>query len=108
MLSYITVDDYRRAHESGTAPLLIDVRESSEFERKHIDGARNIPLNDLAKGILMDVKDKHTPLVIYCDVGIRQHHAARLLRSMGYPNVFEMQGGYLNYTRADRPGLRPM
>lgn len=99
MLTYITVDDYQRAYDSGTAPLLVDVRDESEYTSGHIAGAINIPLNSLARGILTQVPDKRTPVVIYCDVGIRQHHAARLLRSMGYQSVFEMQGGMLNYTR---------
>jgi phage shock protein E len=110
MITYITVDEYKRAYDSGTAPLLVDVRDANEYAGGHIAGAINIPLDSLARGVLTEIPDKQTPVVIYCDVGIRQHHAARLLRSMGYHNVFEMQGGMLNYSRESsrRPtGHRP-
>lgn len=99
MLSYMTVEDYQRTRLGGRAPVLIDVREKSEFEHSHIPGAANIPLLSLSRDIKKTVPDKEAPVLIYCDVGIRQHHAARLLRSLGYNRVMEMQGGMINYSR---------
>ena len=110
MLSYMTVDDYQRARLGGKAPVLVDVRVKSEFMQSHIPGAQNMPLLTLSRDVLTQVPDKSTPLVVYCDVGIRQHHAARLLRSIGYQHVMEMQGGMINYSRMGqemRPGARP-
>lgn len=111
MLSYMTVDDYQSARVGGRAPVLIDVREKSEFEHSHIPGATNMPLLSLSRDIRRVVRDKEAPILIYCDVGIRQHHAARLLRSLGYNRVMEMQGGMINYSRTGaemRPGSRPI
>lgn len=110
MLTYMTVEDYQRARVSGKAPVLVDVRDKTEFAQSHIPGALNMPLLTLSKDVMSEVPDKQTPIVIYCDVGIRQHHAARLLRSLGYERVAEMQGGMVNYSRSGqemRPGIRP-
>jgi rhodanese-related sulfurtransferase len=110
MLTYMTVEDYQRARLGGKAPVLVDVRDTAEFAGSHIPGALNMPLVTLSRSAMMELPDKKTPIVIYCDVGIRQHHAARLLRSMGYQHVSEMQGGMVTYSRMGqemRPGLRP-
>jgi rhodanese-related sulfurtransferase len=110
MLTYMTVEDYQRARLAGKEPVLIDVREKTEFAGSHIPGALNMPLLSLSRDVMTELPDKKTPIVIYCDVGIRQHHAARLLRSLGYERVAEMQGGMVNYSRMGqemRPGLRP-
>lgn len=110
MLTYMTVEDYQRMRKAGKAPALVDVRDKTEFAQSHIPGALNMPLLTLSRNIMTEIPDKKTPIVIYCDVGIRQHHAARLLRSLGYERVVEMQGGMINYSRMGqemRPGLRP-
>lgn len=110
MLTYMTVEDYKQARLAGKAPVLVDVRDKTEFAQSHIPGAKNMPLLSLSRDVMAQVPDKRTPIVIYCDVGIRQHHAARLLRSLGYERVSEMQGGLINYSRMGqemRPGLRP-
>ncbi len=110
MLTYMTVEDYQRARLGGKAPVLVDVRDAAEFAGSHIPGALNMPLATLSRNAMTDLPDKMTPIIVYCDVGIRQHHAARLLRSMGYAYVSEMQGGLINYSRMGqemRPGARP-
>jgi phage shock protein E len=110
MLTYMTVEDYQRARLAGKAPVLVDVRDRTEFDQSHIPGAKNMPLSSLSREMMAQIPDKTTPIVTYCDVGIRQHHAARLLRSLGYERVSEMQGGMINYSRMGqemRPGARP-
>lgn len=62
--------------------LLIDVRTSAEFEQRHIEGAINIPLNEIAKQ--MKKIDKSQPIVLYCRSGNRSGQAYELLAQSGY------------------------
>lgn len=66
---------------------LIDVRSRGEFAGGHIDGAFNLPLDELAQKITTAVPDKATPLLLYCQSGMRSGHACTLLKQLGYSQV---------------------
>ncbi len=83
--------------KSATPPLLIDVRESYEFEARHIDGAKLIPLGSLASHLAEVPRDK--PVVLVCRSGSRSAHATAFLRQQGYTNVENMTGGMNAWSR---------
>ena len=66
---------------------LIDVRSRGEFASGHIDGAFNLPLDQLAQEIPRAVPDKNTPLLIYCQSGMRSGQGCMLLKQLGYVQV---------------------
>ena len=78
------------AHVDGAAAkkivaaggLLIDVRSAEEFADGHIEGARNIPVNEIETAFATLPKDK--PIVVYCAVGRRAAKAAAALSSAGF------------------------
>jgi len=70
---------------------IVDVRTDLEYETGHIEGAVNIPVDEL-RGRLKDVpKDKK--IVVYCKVGLRGYIAYRILLQHGY-DVYNLSGGY--------------
>ena len=76
--------------------LLVDVRSSEE----HAVGAipsRNIPVDELRDRV--DELDG-SPVVVYCQVGVRGHTAARLLRNLGIP-ARNLDGGWRTYSVTD-------
>ncbi|MDD7369349.1 MAG: rhodanese-like domain-containing protein [Berryella intestinalis] len=75
--------------------LIVDVRETDEYRRGHIEGARSVPLSDLAS-IRRIAPDDQAPLYLYCASGARSARAASQLRSMGYADVTNM-GGIMGY-----------
>ncbi|HUD24929.1 MAG TPA: MBL fold metallo-hydrolase [Burkholderiaceae bacterium] len=78
-------------------PLVIDVREQSEFDGElgHIAGATAIPLRTLAgrAGELGAAKDG--PVVVVCRSGVRSTTAAAILTSLGFEDVSNLKGGML-------------
>jgi phage shock protein E len=77
--------DGRTAHQLvHDGALLVDVRTADEYAAKHIDGAVNVPVDDVATH---DFGGKDKPLVLYCMHGQRSEHAAEVLRSNGYTHV---------------------
>ena len=76
----------------------LDVRTPGEFQDGHLQGALNIPLNDIER-TAKKVKDKSTPLYVYCRSGSRSSFAVRALQSMGYTNVTDI-GGIMMYRGA--------
>jgi rhodanese-related sulfurtransferase len=94
MLSQVSIEELQKSLAGPRPPKVIDIREPEEFERGHMKGAELIPLPQLAKEIHRKYPNKHVPVVLYDDLGVRSHHAARLLRALGYYNVKEVIGGY--------------
>jgi NADPH-dependent 2,4-dienoyl-CoA reductase/sulfur reductase-like enzyme/rhodanese-related sulfurtransferase len=80
---------------------LLDVRDPSEFKAGHVEGAVNIPLNDLRQRMEEVPKDRE--VWTYCFVGQRSYYAARALGQYGY-DIKSLSGGYKTYTLEDTPG----
>jgi len=66
--------------------LLLDVRTREEFAEKHIDGALNIPVQELEQR-LEEVGAKDRPVVVYCRSGARSDRAMKLLKAEGWKTV---------------------
>jgi NADPH-dependent 2,4-dienoyl-CoA reductase/sulfur reductase-like enzyme/rhodanese-related sulfurtransferase len=74
--------------------VLVDVRDPDEFEEGHIEGAINLPLNELRARL--DELPRDRELWLYCRVGQRGYYATRLLMQHGF-RVKNLPGGYLTY-----------
>ena len=71
--------------------ILIDVRTSSEYKSGHLEGAVNIPYDDIVKGVSkLDGVDFNTSIVVYCKSGGRSKQAFEALKSAGYTNVYDL------------------
>ncbi|HUV04730.1 MAG TPA: FAD-dependent oxidoreductase [Armatimonadota bacterium] len=73
---------------------LLDVRTVGEFHRGHLDGAVNIPIDEI-RSRLTELPVNKT-LVVYCLTGIRSYFVCRLLRQHGY-RALNLSGGYMIY-----------
>ena len=62
--------------------VLVDVRSPGEFASGHIEGALNIPVNEIGARLSELPKDK--PIVVYCAAGARSGVAAGTLAEAGY------------------------
>lgn len=77
---------------------LIDVRTPDEFATGAIEGAVNIPLDDMRAQLDHIPADK--PVVLYCGVGLRGYLASNILRQRGFSNVRNLIGGIKTYRDA--------
>ena len=74
--------------------LLIDVRSQREFAAVAIEGALNLPLPDVQRGIGALAADLATPIALYCASGGRSEMACQMLKQLGYVNVSNAGGVY--------------
>ena len=82
------VEEYRRT----PGAVLLDVRETEEFESGHIPGAVNLPLSQIEQAKL----EKNAPIYAYCLRGTRSRQAVGRLARMGYTKVRSI-GGITGY-----------
>lgn len=91
---YITVEQL--ASSSGV--VLLDAREVKEFNVSHIENAINIGFDKFdEKKVTSSIKDKNTPIVVYCSIGIRSETIGEKLLKLGYTNVLNLYGGIFEW-----------
>ncbi len=90
----ITAEQFYEEYKKNPNICVLDVRNPDEYTHWHIDGALNIPVNDLRKRLNEVPKDK--PIYVHCRVGYRAHLATRILLQNGFENVKNVTGGYLS------------
>lgn len=80
--------------------VVIDVREQNEYVQGYIPGAHWIPRGFLEQRIENQVRQRDTPIVLYCAGGTRSALAAKTLFELGYTNVKSMKGGFGAWKRS--------
>ncbi|MCH9742688.1 MAG: rhodanese-like domain-containing protein [Thiotrichales bacterium] len=67
----------------------VDVRTPEEFESSKLPGAVNIPLH-IIEAVCDQNLDKTRPVVVFCRSGQRSQMALQILKSKGFPEVYNM------------------
>lgn len=93
MATLLTQEEFIKGYRKAQ---LIDVRESKEFERGYIRGARNIPMTQMKQSINAMRPDK--PVYLYCQNTTRSFRAAQMLRKHNFEDVNILQGGFKKWT----------
>lgn len=88
----LTVSELKENRSKYT---VIDVRSPKDFEKGHIEGAINIPL-DKIRTTKLDLP-KNTPIVCHCNKGTTGNAGQNLLINLGFTEVYNLSGGYKNY-----------
>jgi len=88
--------------ELPLAPVL-DVRTLAEFSKGHLQNAKNFDWNgnDFEKQVAL--LDKTKPVFVYCLSGGRSSAAANKMRSDGFKEVYELNGGIMKWRGANLP-----
>ncbi len=92
--------EYVADFDDPASHLLIDVRTAEEFASGHIEGALNIPVEQMS-GRLDEIPGE-APIVVYCRSGNRSASAARILTEAGYAPVYDL-GGIRDWLDAGLP-----
>ncbi len=72
--------------------IIVDVRTPEEYAQEHIEGAINIPNEEITDKEPEQLPDKDARILVYCRSGVRSKQAADKLVVMGYGNVYDMGG----------------
>lgn len=76
---------------------LVDVRTLEEFNEGHLKNAQNICVTDDDFEENISKLDKDKPIYLYCRSGKRSARAADILKNLGFKEIYDMEGGYLNW-----------
>ena len=87
------VEDAAQLPRDGSVTLL-DTRTPKEFSKGHIEGFKNIPVDELRERLHEIEKDK--PVYVICQSGLRSYIASRILEGNGYA-AYNFSGGFRFY-----------
>jgi hydroxyacylglutathione hydrolase len=87
------------------APMIVDVREPSEYAAARVPGAVSIPQADLATRLDEIPRDRE--LLVVCAGGTRSLRAAQFLHAVGYERVTNLDGGTNGWLAVHRPTPAP-
>lgn len=90
-------DAERESREGAGNYCILDVRTPKECEEGMIEGAINIPVDELRDRL--DELPKDLPIIVYCQVGLRAYIACRILKQNGF-DPRNLSGGYKTYEMA--------
>lgn len=86
----ITCSEMKEIMEQDNNPRLIDVRTKEEYDEGHLDGAINIPVDNIGQIQTFDSVHTDTPIIVYCRSGQRSARAKEELFKLGYTHVYDL------------------
>lgn len=88
---YERIDAAQAKEKMGEGAVVVDVRTNEEYAQGHIEGAHNLPLDQIDT-IDTLVSDKEQEILVYCRSGNRSATAAARLIELQYTKVFDVGG----------------
>ncbi len=79
---------------TGLSFFLVDVREQSEWDCGHAQGAIHLGKGVIERDIEKTIPDPAATIILYCGGGFRSALAADALQKMGYQKVYSLSGGW--------------
>ncbi len=83
--------------------IVLDIRETSEFNTGHIIGARHITLGQLDSRLSEIEKFKAKPIIVCCARGQRSAGACVQLKKAGFERAYNLAGGLDAWLGASLP-----
>lgn len=90
-ISCVTVEELSRLNAKQPVAIA-DVRKASEYNSEHIVDALNVPLDYINDSMLL--LDKKKTYYVHCAAGYRSMIFISILRSRGYDNLINVDGGF--------------
>ncbi|GLU55734.1 MBL fold metallo-hydrolase [Dyadobacter frigoris] len=90
-ITSLPAEEFAKQYKQGNIKV-VDVRKPDEFEAGHVDGAENIPLDTINES--MTTLSKNETLYVHCAGGYRSMIAASILKSRGFDDVVNIEGGF--------------
>ncbi|SMR58877.1 unnamed protein product [Zymoseptoria tritici ST99CH_1A5] len=114
--------DFQQIQKLSSSPskekVLIDVREPSEYTAGYIPTAINLPIKSQPDALFLPAEEfldrfgfekpqAEQEVVFYCRSGVRSQAAASLARQVGYKQVSEYRGSWMDWEKNGGQGAKP-
>ncbi len=90
--------EFLTAHSGADRILWLDVRSGAEFTKRHIPGAKLLPVEDLEMRYRTEIPLGLEKIIVYCAVGDRSRLACDFLSRHDFGNVYYIKDGLQGWT----------
>ncbi|MFD2573317.1 rhodanese-like domain-containing protein [Spirosoma soli] len=87
----ISAEEFSIRWKANPLLTVVDVRKPGEFAAEHVQGAENLPLDNLNDH--MAEVPRNEPVYVHCAGGYRSMVANSILKARGFDNVINVEGG---------------
>jgi glyoxylase-like metal-dependent hydrolase (beta-lactamase superfamily II)/rhodanese-related sulfurtransferase len=101
MIDSISADEFASRWQQHPAISVLDVRKPAEFAEAHVEGARNLSLDNLNDH--MAEISRMEPVYVHCAGGYRSMVANSILKARGFDNVVNVEGGMVAIKKTGVP-----
>jgi len=101
--SYLSPSKAIRLMNNNDDILILDIRTEADYKSGHINGAKNVPLNNFATSIGGLSGSKSEPVLLYCNSGNTVTRAIKMLKKAGFEQVNNLEGGIAAWKEANMP-----
>ncbi|MGL4631334.1 MAG: thioredoxin domain-containing protein [Leadbetterella sp.] len=95
--------EFKTSLSNAIGATLIDVRTQGEYTQGAIANATNMDWNEGDFTEKVTTLDKSKPVYLYCLAGKRSSAAAEKLASLGFKQIYELDGGMLKWRAENLP-----
>ena len=74
---------------------VVDVRTPEEFSAGALPNAENVSVTSLSFLSEIGYYAKDEPILVYCKMGSRSARAVLIMKTLGFQNIYELEGGYV-------------
>jgi rhodanese-related sulfurtransferase len=96
-------DEVKKLLDENKNIHLIDVRKQNEYNKEHLVGAKNIPLDQLDKSLGRIPRNRD--IIIYCQNGGRSIRAIRKLEVSGFTQLYHLHEGLRGWNNSGYPTI---
>ena len=90
-MKQFTPEELKQHLDEGNKPVILDVRETWEYEICHIDNSLHISMSQIPSR--MDELDPDDEIIVMCHHGGRSMQVGNYLESQGFNNIINLAGG---------------
>ena len=83
--------------------LVLDIRKPEEFAAGHVNGAKQLPSDQILTAGESFKRFKEKPVVVYCQSGSLAAAAVRQLNLQGFTKAFSLRGGFAAWRAENLP-----
>ncbi len=98
----VTVEQLKDSVEKSKSLVILDARETREYNVAHLPKAKHFGYNVLDWSLVKSL-DKDTPIYVYCSIGYRSEKVGEKLKEQGFNNVYNVYGGIFSWANSGYP-----
>ena len=98
---------FKEKLQEKTNALLIDIRTPGEIANGHIPNASFIDFNGGKFEEEIGALDKEQPIFLYCASGGRSGRALKMMKKLGFKEIYDLDGGMRDWTSEGMEVVKP-